>query len=87
MKTIYKYAIGVNGRVVAPRGAKFLTVHEQNGEICVWAEVDTDEPSVEHNFFYVGTGFPVDDTPNKYLGTAFFGNASVVIHVFHKESD
>jgi hypothetical protein len=63
MKTIYKYALELTDRqaVSMPIGSKILYVGNQNGTICVWAEVDSDVPYYrDHEFRIVGTGNPID---------------------------
>jgi hypothetical protein len=81
MKTIWKFPLdGEEQTVSLPAGAQILCVHEQLGRICLWAEVDPEEPSLEYRrFWIVGTGEPRPRS-GKYLGTSFIGN--YVWHVF-----
>jgi hypothetical protein len=93
MKTIYKYPLELTDRqaVSMPIGSKILSVDNQNGTICVWAEVDSDVP---HNRYYsfriVGTGNPIDFTtkpnetvrPYNFLGTVIMN--PFVWHVYRR---
>lgn len=60
MKAIYKYILQPDDvcKIEMPKGAKVIHVHEQRGEICLWAEVD---PKItimeEREFFVYPTGF------------------------------
>lgn len=77
---IYKYQItGSDCEIEMPEGSNVLTAHEQNGRICVWAEVDTSKPLEKRRFVTVGTGYesPADGT---YIGTAFI--YAYVMHVY-----
>lgn len=62
MKTIHKFRVhGIlgdgNDPIRMPKGARILTVHEQGGNVCAWAEVDTEAPSVGRMLAIVGTGW------------------------------
>jgi hypothetical protein len=71
VKVIYKYLLPAPLTTIAlPLGARLLHVHEQYGEVCLWAEVDSNvEKLEERTFVWIGTGngFPENGT---YLGTA-----------------
>ena len=91
MKTIYKYPLELTDRqaVSMPLVSKILSVGNQNGTICVWAEVDSGAP---HNRVYefriVGTGNPIDFStkpnetswPYNFLGTVIMN--PFVWHVY-----
>lgn len=78
MKTVYKYKIG-NGELQLPSGAKVLTAAIQNGDLCIWAEVD-DVAIPEHRTFYIyGTGHIVPENVC-YVATVFDG--PFVWHVY-----
>lgn len=89
MKVIYKYELEMQQQTVhsIPEGAIVLTVAKQNGKICVWALVDTDNPKRDHYFFIFGTGNPIPDDLlcPMYLGT--IQDAPFVWHVFHQYSN
>lgn len=89
MKTIHKYQLTVNDRVVVQvrEGARFLHARECYGNyehpiINVWAEVDTDKPLVDRAFLIRGTGHPLTGREAGYLGTAVFMNGALVFHCY-----
>lgn len=65
-----------------PKGAKILSVREQHSSICIWALVDTGKELEMRTFRIVGTGHDVPDTCTAHLGTVFFHNGILVLHVF-----
>ena len=82
MKTIWKFQLTIGEPVAAmPRGAQILTVHEQYGEVCLWALVDPDAPTEDRRFHIVGTGHPSAHLKN-YIGTAQVAGGALVWHVF-----
>jgi hypothetical protein len=84
MQRIFKYTINPNKLFYnMPEGAKILTAHEQNGDICVWAEVDSEQLKMEQREILVfGTGHSIPDEPRRYIGTAFLENGGLVFHVY-----
>lgn len=92
MKTIHKFRVtGLLGAgddpIRMPRGAKILTVHEQHGSVCVWAEVYTEAPMVRRVLGTVGTGWVsnlgrgIALAGGTYVGTAFMPDG-LVWHVY-----
>lgn len=85
MKTIYKYTIDPSTeRVRMTLGAEIISVHEQHGQICLWAIVDQEEKRTESREFAIyPTGEPILNFEyRKYVGTVYLNNASLVFHVF-----
>jgi hypothetical protein len=86
MKTIYKYIIRHDRlKIQMPKGARLLTAREQANEICVLAEVDTEEPTKQRHFQVFGTGHPMHegmDTSREYVGTAHLEGGALVFHVY-----
>lgn len=83
MVTIYKYYLSDRITIVPmPENAEILAVHEQGGNVYLWARVDTDSPTVSRRFETVGTGWPIEYADSKYIGTAFLYDATYVLHVF-----
>lgn len=83
MNTIWKYILPLTAKqiVFMPRGARILTVQIQEGNICLWAIVDTDNGNEERRFAIVGTGAPNEiPTDSTYIGTCQDG--AFVWHVF-----
>lgn len=76
MKTVYKYRTGV---IQIPKGAHILKAGMQNGEVFIWAEVDSSQPTEERSFCVCGTGHLI---PKKscYIDTVFDGD--FVWHVY-----
>lgn len=69
MKTVYKYPVG---ELQLPKDAKVLTAGQQNGDMFIWAEIDTDQ-ILEHRTFQVfGTGHPIPKE-SCYIATTFDG--------------
>ena len=96
MKTVFKYSI--NGlpvyRIVGPI-TKILCADEQDGEIKVWAEVDTEAKDREYEVITVGTGWGIEifsrndfetifDT-HDYVGTVKLEEGRLVFHVYVAE--
>lgn len=82
---IWKFTLDPYGtRVQMPKGARLLHVHEQAGDVCVWAEVDMTAPNVDRILIPVGTGHPIPRVALAYVGTAHLVEAGtpVVLHVY-----
>ena len=72
MKTIFKYAVEITDEQVVkmPKGAHALSAQIQNGQLCVWAMVDTESELVDRTVRIFGTGNPVDlNGMWQFLGT------------------
>jgi hypothetical protein len=88
MKTVFKYVLPMhlsnNIAIKMPPGAKVLTCREQDGNICLWVQVDPMLLASEDRIFsYFGTGHPMPENANlKYVGTAMLSGGGLVIHVF-----
>lgn len=61
-----------------PKGAHPISTHKHLGQICVWAEVDSEAPKVIHRFNVMETGEPVPD--GKFLGSVLLNK--FVFHVY-----
>lgn len=56
-RSIWKFQLShQDHNIVMPRGAKVLSVHEQFGNICMWADVDTEADKENRSFYVYGTG-------------------------------
>ncbi len=77
IKAIYKYQLGegacVVGRyeILMPRGAKILSVENQNNTCVIYAIVSTEEKKERHIFYAYPTGAPIQPK-GKFLGTIMF---------------
>lgn len=86
MKTIYKYKINpFKDEHPLPSGAQILSVGEQNGQIHLWALVDTENKEEDYYFEVIGTGWEIEPPKGgqrKFIGTVFIGD--YVWHVFQR---
>lgn len=67
-----------------PRGAKPLSVANQNETLVLYAMVDPELPVVSREFRVAGTGHPLTNIPKmkNFLGTVLFREGSLVFHVW-----
>ena len=66
-----------------PQHAKILSVAEQDGVLCLWAEVDTEQPPHDRTILIRGTGNPMLSRklePVEFIGTAVCD--SCVWHIY-----
>ena len=88
MKTIWKFAVGIDDRqdIRVPKGAKVLTVQMQDRELCLWAIVETDAATigVDMPVWVHGTGHPcaVDEKFGRYVDSVQMHDGQLVFHVF-----
>ena len=81
--SIWKFTLEIKNmqRIFMPRGAKILSVANQNGSICLWAIVDRSAVVEERNFGVFGTGHDVGFLgKDEFLDTVFI--EEFVWHVF-----
>jgi hypothetical protein len=84
---IYKYPIQPHvlkggQEVIMPVGARIIKVAEQDGNPCIWAEVDPYSASENRNFHVVFTGMTYNFDNLTYLDTCFVGN--LVLHIYEE---
>lgn len=87
MKTIHKYPLQITDRQIVkmPQLAQILCVQVQHDQICIWAEVETNNPTENVKIGVYGTGNPVepaDPGHRNYIGTVQTYNGNLVWHVF-----
>ena len=86
MKTIYKYILTPNKlKIETFKGAKFLTVQNQFEEICIWAEVDTNQPTEWRYFEVFGSGHQIPEdmgVDREYIGTVMLMTGTLVFHIY-----
>jgi hypothetical protein len=84
MRTVFKYPLAsIEQTVALPSGARILCVQAQSGALCLWALVDTDNPTVDRTFRVYGTGHALpSDFGSRYIGTVQQMNGALVWHVF-----
>lgn len=86
MKTIYKYELEVKDgiqEVYMPDAADIIHVGEQNGKICMWAEVDTTNISEQRYFHVIGTGHPIPNTKGIPTRSNWTGTVQMPPFVWH----
>jgi len=87
MKVIYKYPLEITDTqaVNMPHGAQLLSVQKQNGELCLWALVDTAQPTAPRQIVIVGTGNPIQN-PGTYVDSVQMENewGVLVWHIFDR---
>ena len=84
MQTVYKYEMSplIVQVIEIPSGGVCRHVGEQNGNICLWVEVDTDRPMLDRTLRIVGTGHPLPkDEELDFLGTVPMANG-LVFHIY-----
>lgn len=82
---IFKYTLAtLEDRVIIPmpKGAEILYLGVEQGVLCIWARVNTEEQREGRVFRIAGTGHSLESDVGKYLGTFFLAGAALVFHVF-----
>lgn len=83
---MWKFEVPVTGEphtIVGP--ALFVPRHVAAltpGTVTLWAEVEADAELTEHRFLATGTGMRVAGVDARYVGTAVFGDGSLVWHLW-----
>lgn len=80
MRTIYKYKLEITDQqlLTIPEQPHFLHVGEQDGELMLWAEVDSEKEKTNFEVYVCGTGNPIPEKAKHYLGTV-----QIEIFVWH----
>ena len=88
MKSIWKFPIEITDRqtVNMPKTATILSVQIQHGAVCMWALVDTEEPTVDRTFIVHGTGHPCICDASEYIGTFQVASGALVFHLCEKHN-
>jgi hypothetical protein len=96
MTVVHKFLLQTRGVQVLtmPKGAKFLSVANQQEDLCLWAEVPDEEPPSSdaapiglgleaRTIAIYGTGhsFP-DDINQQFLGTVLLRQGHLVVHIY-----
>jgi len=84
MRTIYKYPIQVQDHVNVQTylGAKFIHAAMQEESLCIWLEVDTDQPMTFKDFEIYGTGHVVSMRPEDGRHAASVLDRQFVWHIY-----
>lgn len=90
---IYKYKLtDIITEIELPHSHRILSAHEQDGDIYVWALVDSESDSkVKVTFFTIGTGHDIaEKIPGNiwreygFIDTVHMPRTGFVFHVFKK---
>jgi len=89
MNTIWKFPIDITDEssITMPMGAKVLSVQTQNGQPCIWAEVNTRSRPEERPFRIFGTGHELPDGLHDswvFVGTFQVAGGALVFHLYRK---
>ena len=89
MNAIWKFQLKVTDlqEVEMPKGAQVMSVQEQNGALCLWAAVDSEQPKENRVIEIIGTGNPIPTTTTDrhFIGTAQMQKGALVWHVFERK--
>lgn len=82
--TIYKYPVSKGGvtELEMPKGATFLDVQVQRGEIVLWFAVDPERRTTRRLVMVYNTGAHLNDEVSGYLGTVQLLEGDLVKHIF-----
>lgn len=82
MKTIWKFNLGVldTQTLFMPKDAEILSIQFQDGGLCVWALVETDNETVGLPITIVGTGQSIRKNLGAFIATV--QQPPFVWHVF-----
>ena len=86
MITIHKYEINIADElsVTLPKDAEILHLGlDPNGDVCIWAKVNTDNPMVELPLLVFGTGHNIPDNAKRHLGSVL--QRFFVWHIFYRD--
>lgn len=80
---IFKYPLVITDEQTFEVPGRFepLSVHEQDGTLTMWAEVDPDVPPMLTKVWIAGTGHPLPDQLAPFVGTVPMSDG-LVWHVF-----
>ena len=83
-QTVWKWTLTARDltTIRVPKGGKLLSVHEQRGQICLWALVDPQKETEERTIRIAGTGHILANGKFQYLGSVHLDAGQLVFHVF-----
>lgn len=80
---VFKYPLEVRSNVITvPFGAQILSVGQQNGQLCLWALVETEAREVQIEITVVGTGWDIKGRLSDFVG-GFLGTVQAGAFVWH----
>lgn len=86
MRTIHKHPLLITDKqtIRVPETAHLLCAQLQGGQICIWAEGETEQPYADVDIYIFGTGHKMPYTAwLTYLSTVQVGG--LVWHVYYGE--
>jgi len=72
----------VQGEIELPRGYKILSWQEQEGMLCMWAEVCPDMEKTTYKYCLHSTGYDTSHLQGAYWTTVLMHGGKSVIHIF-----
>jgi hypothetical protein len=88
MKKIFKYPLEITAfqTVKLPLNSEILTVQNQFGTPCIWAQLWVlENPGYEERIIEMfGIGQPINNDSRKYLGTVQMDGGALIWHVFER---
>ena len=85
-KTIYKYPLVIDDEqtIDLPFEAKVIHVgYDPAGTLCVWAEVNPNNPPQPHVFYVRGTGHPFTGQEGQHIGSVVDSLNFLVWHIYN----
>jgi len=82
METVYKYELKLTDRqiIFLPADSQILDVQEQNGALCAWVRLETNNPYRNREILIAGTGNTIPSHTGRHISTVQMD--SLVYHVF-----
>lgn len=64
MRTVWKYPVPVADQFTVRLPVEHVVLHveKQDGQACMWVEVDDEDESIDVQFYVEGTGHPLVDS-------------------------
>jgi hypothetical protein len=82
-RKIYKFPLNFGKtKVSMPETAKIRHVEIQHEKVCIWVEVEPNQPTVEWAFSVYGTGWSIEHDEEQWCGTVMTADGAFVWHVF-----
>ena len=85
-RAVWKFGVPLPGpdlfTIDMPECAELLTVQVQHGEPQVWALVTPGNPIESRTFRIAGTGHPIAEHVEEYVGTFQMLSGSLIFHLF-----
>lgn len=82
MRTIWKFPLKITDYqwIEVPLESEILSVQSQHGQLCLWAEVDSDSSKSRWTVYVIGTGNPLPEMHGTHVGSVIMN--PFVWHVY-----